>query len=211
MSEYGERLKKIVEISYDILIKKISGGSISVDNEAGFQLQFAYILKCIGELFQYSIDDRFSIELEKNITLNSKSSKSMSNNAKIDIFLELGDKVKQEKCAIELKYFKKANHREPNNRYDVFNDINNLEIYHNSGIGLCYFIIGTDHLHYVNQEVYSSDTSDFDFRNGKKYIKNTVLSYKTSNPYGEDICLNNNYDFKWDIFNNIYFLKLEVK
>lgn len=211
MCQYRERLKEVVKISYGILTEKINGQSICIDNEAGFKLQFAYVLKCIGELFQYSIDDIFSIELEKGIKLDSQSNKSMTDKAKIDIYLTLGNKTNQCTCAIELKYFKKENHREPNNRYDVFNDINNLEMYRDNGVDLCYFVVGTDHLHYVNQESYSTSTKDFDFRDGKSYTKNKNLSYRTSKPYGKDISLNNDYYFKWDYFKEKYFLKVDIE
>lgn len=208
---YKERLKKIVNLSYDILTNKINYGNISVDNEAGFQLQFAYILKSIGELYRYSINDIFSIELEKNLILNQKTNKSKTNKAKIDIFLSLSNGVEECKCAIELKYFKKENHREPNNRYDVFNDINNLELYIQNDIDIGYFIVGTDHSHYVSQKSYSCDTKDFDFRDGGKYTSGTVLSYRTNKPYGEDIVLKNDYEFKWDTLDNKHFMKLQIE
>ena len=205
-----ERMKEIVDTSYKLLINKINKGSIKVDNEAGFQLQFAYILKHLGQLYEYSNDEKFSVELDKNIQLRTNSIKSGTNKAKIDIFLKLEDKNTLFKCAIELKYFKEKNHREPNNRYDVFRDIINLEKYKSEGIDMCYFIIGTNHKHYVIQEKYSDDTKDFDFRDRVEYTKGKKLSYKTENPYGEDIILNNSYEFKWDKFDNLYFLKLEV-
>lgn len=205
-----EKIREIIDISYISLINKINYGSIKVDNEAGFQLQFAYILKSLGQLYEYSVDEKFTVELEKNIELSGKSTKSSTNKAKIDIFIKLENKHTSCKCAIELKYFKRINNREPNNRYDVFSDISNLEMYKSKGIDICYFIIGTDHKHYVDKEKYSDNTKDFDFRDGTKYIKNTKLSYKTDKPYGKDITLNNNYEFQWDKFNNLYFLKLEV-
>ena len=46
-----KRIREIVERSYRLLINKINYGNIKVDNEAGFQLQFAYILKSLGQLY----------------------------------------------------------------------------------------------------------------------------------------------------------------
>ena len=203
------RLKQIVDTSYNILINKINYGNISIDNEAAMQLQFAYILKSIGVLYEYSLDERFSVELEKEVTLNSSSFKSKGQKAKIDILLKLADNKNTYKCAIELKYFKHKNHREPNNRYDVFADIANLELYKNNGIDMGYFVVGTDHPHYVTQASYSEDTKDFDLRDNTKYRKGTTLSYRADKPYA-DIILQNNYEFKWDKFKNKYFLILEV-
>ncbi len=205
-----KRMKEIVEKSYELLIHKINYGNINVDNEAGFQLQFAYILKCLGQLYEFSPNERFTVELEKKIELSDKTVKNNTNKAKIDIFLKLEDEDTSCKCAIELKYFKRENHREPNNRYDVFSDISNLEMYKSDGIDVCYFIMGTDHIHYVDQRRYSDDTKDFDFRDRSKYIKNTKLSYRTQKPYGEDIVLRNSYEFKWDKFVELYFLKVEI-
>lgn len=211
MSSYRERMKRIVGTSYGIVINKIASGGISIDNEAGFQLQFAYILKSIGELYRYSQDDVFSIELEKKMILNQVSNKSKTQQANIDIYLELGNSTEKCSCAIELKYFKKANNREPNNRYDVFNDINNLELYLLNNVDMCYFIIGTDHQHYVNKKQYSKETKAFDFRDGQRYVANTLLRYKDGMAYGPDIILKNSYNFKWNIYHKKYFMKVEIK
>lgn len=207
---YRDRLIEIVELSYKIMCNKIVHKGIKVDNEASFQLQLAYILKYVGNLYEFSDNDRFKIELENYLTLSKKSIKSKSYKARVDIILSLGNSKVTHNCAIELKYFKKANHREPNNRYDVFKDLSNLESYRDSGIDLCYFMLGTDHEHYVNQACYSKDTSDFDFRDGSTYCKGEKLSYNTKKPYGPPIVLKQDYKFKWKCANDIYFLIVPV-
>jgi len=112
---------------------------------------------------------------------------------------------------LNLNFWKKQNHREPNNRYDIFKDISNLEAYKENGIDLCYFYISTDHSHYVNQKKYSIDTADFDFRDGTEYTKGKTLIYNTEKPYGAPIKLNGNYKFKWtEPSQNIYFMKLKI-
>ncbi len=207
---YLERLKEIVDISYKILIQKIGNGSIKPWNEASFQLEFGIILKAIGHLYEFDIDDKFHLEFETGKKFNEISNKSGSNTARIDIFMMFKNKDVCVTAAIELKFFKKENLREPNNRYDVFKDLKNLELYKNNDVDLCFFILGTNHSHYVGAEKYSKATSDFDFRDSTTYIKGTVLEYKTANPYGRPISLDNNYSFNWDKFENIYFLKVEV-
>ena len=98
-----------------------------------------------------------------------------------------------------MKFFKRANHREPNNRYDVFADISNLEGY--AGLAdIGYIMVATDHDHYVSQAVYSKDTADFDFRHGRRYSQGSVLRYRTNKPYGTDIRLSRDYEFRWDEF-----------
>lgn len=207
---YLERLKQIVNIAYDILIQKIGNGSIKSWNEASFQLEFGVILKAIGNLYEFDVDDKFHLEFETGKKFDELSSKSGSNTARIDIFMMFKNKEVCATAAIELKFFKKENFREPNNRYDVFKDLKNLELYKKHDVDLCFFILGTNHSHYVDVQKYSDATGDFDFRDGVTYTKDTVLEYKTANPYGGPIFLNNDYTFIWDKFENIYFLKVEV-
>ncbi|PKG54947.1 MULTISPECIES: hypothetical protein [Halomonadaceae] len=196
---HEERIKQIVEIAYDRLCGKITGQRIEVSNEASLQLQLASILKTLGELYEETPDERFIIELEKNVTLGSGTFvKSKTEKAKIDIWFSLENVKNAEKhsCAIELKYFKKTNHREPNNRYDVFKDLHNLERY-GGFVNAGYLLVATDHPHYINQDNFSPDTGDFDFREGRSYSAGTELLYRTSNPYGPPITLKGTYDFSW--------------
>lgn len=219
--KYSKILSEIVDLSYKILMRQIAGGAILVDNEASFQLQFAYILKTIGELHKFSPDDLYTIELENTIELKEATNKSETTKARVDIILSLGDTNNFSTCAIELKYFKKKNQREPNNRYDVFLDLSNLEQYKKDVYDLAYFIIGTDHEHYVDKCYYSINTKDFDFSNNKEYKKGTILTYNTAKTNVKPIVLDHDYIFMWDkiekTYSNIgecdfsYFLKLEIK
>lgn len=210
---FQDRLKKIIELSLESLFNKIHHRMIVVENEASLQLQLSSILKSLGDLFIYSRDEKFSIELEKPVVLNDgKFNKSNSSKAKIDIFmvLENQDKAIKSACAIELKYFKKNNHREPNNRYDVFKDLNNLEQYD----FFCDFgvlLVVTDHEHYISKKNYSEDTKDFDFRDGSNYQSGSVLKYRTNKPYGEPIVLDGDYQFNWEKFGaNLNYLKVYI-
>ena len=210
---YRDRLIEIVEFSYTRLREKINGGRICVENEASLQLQLSAILKATGELFERSKNEMFTIELEKPVVLpGGLFGKSGTTKAKIDIWISFENLETRMKhsCAIELKFFKYANHREPNNRYDIFSDILNLEAYGNfADIG--FMIVATDHKHYVNQEIYSQDTAAFDCRHGKSYIAGTELTYNTDKPYGAPIKLHNPYSFSWDeCSDGIHFLKLQV-
>jgi hypothetical protein len=200
-------LDEIVEKSYELLTKKLANGGVIANNEASFQLEFGLILHTIGQLYEFKPTDKFHIELESYITLKTHSSKSTSSVARVDIYM----KYNAATAVIELKFFKKRNQREPNNRYDAYADISNLEKYKNEGINLCYFVLATDHSHYVNKEKYSTDTRDFDLRDNKKYTKGTVLKYNTTKPYGNPITLTSDYTFKWDAINSLYFLKLKIK
>jgi len=202
--------EEIIETAYKLLIRKLAFGGITAKNEAAFQLELGHILKTIGQLYEFRLADKFHLEFETYISLNTQSIKSKTDRARVDILIKYQDDHSTTKAAIELKYFKRANHREPNNRYDVFKDISNLEMYRHHDIDICYFILATDHAHYVEQEIYSADTADFDFRHEKRYKSGTILKYKTASPYGADLSLQNDYDFNWDRVNDLYFLKLKV-
>ena len=196
---HKERINQIVKIAYERLCGKLTGKRIEVANEASLQLQLASILKTLGELYEDTPSERFNIELEKNVTLSdSEFVKSGTGNAKIDIWLSLEDKGSGERqaCAIELKYFKRANHREPNNRYDVFKELHNLERY-GDFVDTGFLLVATDHPHYINQKEYSEDTRDFDFRGGSSYRAGTELVYRTKKPYGPPIRLRSSYSFSW--------------
>ena len=213
MSMSQERLIRVFELAYQCLRQKINGGRIHVENEASLQLQFAGIIKSVGELLEVHRDEFFSIELEKPVELAGATfGKSGSARAKVDIFCSYTNISTREvqSCAIEMKFFKKKNHREPNNRYDVYADIHNLENY-GGFADCCFMVVATDHDHYVTQKSYSADTGDFDFREGANYPSGKIASYRTNVPYGEPIALKGSYSFTWDTAaGGLHFLKLAV-
>ena len=209
--KYKERIEEIISVSFNLLEKKIANGGIVSKNEASFQLELATILKSIGNLYEFNKDEKFHLELENYIELKDISRKSGTTKARVDIYIEFGTEDEKANCALELKFLKKANHREPNNRYDVFKDLANIEDYKNNGVDLCYFYIATDHSHYVHQEVYSEDTGDFDFRDTKTYTAGTELVYRTDNPFGPPIILDNSYTFSWrEPQKEYYFMHIKI-
>lgn len=211
IDKYRNRLKEIIEMSFQTLEMKLANGGINSRNEASFQLELGYILKVFGQLYEFAPTEKFNLEMESYIKLSTKSIKSNSKKARIDILLTFGTETEFATGAIELKFFKKKNHREPNNRYDIFKDISNLEAYKEDGIDLNYLFISTDHKHYVDQKEYSVDTKDFDIRRGSSYKSGQVLEYRTTNPYGPPIMLKGNYEFDWsEPIDNIYFTKIEI-
>lgn len=202
--------EEIIETSYKLLTNKLANGGLTARNESAFQLEFGHILKTIGQLYEFRLEDKFHLEFETYIPLTTQSIKSKSDRARVDLLIKYQDQKSSTRAAIELKFFKKENHREPNNRYDVFKDLSNLELYRKHNIDLCYFILATDHSHYCYQETYSPDTSDFDFRHKKVYKTGTALKYKTAKPYGADIVLQQDYSFAWETIKDLYFLKIKI-
>ena len=83
------RVREIIDISYKILIQKIGNGTINAWNEASLQLEFGSILKTVGNLYEFSTDDKFHMEFESGKLLNAITNKSKSKKARIDIYMEL--------------------------------------------------------------------------------------------------------------------------
>ena len=82
---FFERLEKIINTSFELLEMKIAEGGIISKNEASFQLELGYILKVVGQLYEFNSNEKFHLEMEKNISLNQVSSKSKTNKARVDI------------------------------------------------------------------------------------------------------------------------------
>lgn len=207
-----ERLDRIIKLAYEITCQKIAGGLIRVDNEASFQLHLGTALKTLGEQFVYKKNEHFETLLEHSFDLDTVTNKCKNRQARCDIMVMLTSGQDHVIAIIELKFFKKANHREPNSRYDFFADLENLEQYQKQGASqLNYEIIGTDHPHYYDASLPISDsTADFRFREGDKYIAGTKLHYGTNNPYGGDIILQNDYLFHWEHLGEYSFMKIKI-
>ena len=184
------RLRNIVNLAVPTLFRQISGGRVRCESEATLQLHLGRIISTAADLEIISERETFSIELEKPLRSNG------GKRGRIDVWFRLtDDEAREWRCAIELKFFKRENHREPNNRYDVFKDIARLEQCADvADIG--FMLVATDHRHYVDQGGYSSDTSDFDFRHERQYGAGTTLTYKTG-AYGPPITLAGSYAFRW--------------
>lgn len=117
-----QRLRNIVNLSVPTLFRQINGGRVRCESEATLQLHLGRIIATAADLEIMSERETFSVELEK--PLRGADGKR----GRIDIWFRLTDNQARDwRCAIELKFFKRENHREPNNRYDVFKDIARLE------------------------------------------------------------------------------------
>lgn len=186
------------------LITQINSSQIPEFNEATIQHHLALQLHLLGK----QTNSNFQMILEKRVRLqNGFFPKKRKKIADIDIFFKYDDKTR---CAIEMKVFKRENHREPNNRYDTFADIGNLEIYNGAFADVGFFLLLTDHPHYYDNDfrAFSQRTKDFNFRDGSYYIKDTELSYNTAKPYGAPIKLSNSYKFNWTAVNGTWKLLL---
>lgn len=200
-----QRLRNIVHLSVPALFRQIAGGRVECESEATLQLHLGRIIATAADLEIISERETFSVQLEKRL-LGSGGKRG-----RIDVWFRItDDEGRQWRCAIELKFFKRKNHREPNNRYEVFKDIARLESCGDvADVG--FMIVGTDHLHYVSNEAYSGATSDFDFRNGATYEAGKTLSYNTGSDFGPPITLARDYQFQWaEGTTSLHYLLVEV-
>ncbi len=199
-----QRLRNIVNLSVTTLFRQIGGGRVRCESEATLQLHLGRIIATAADLEMMSENETFSVELEKPLR------GADGRRGRIDIWFRLTDNQGRDwRCAIELKFFKRENHREPNNRYDVFKDIARLESCADV-VDIGFMLVATDHRHYVDQASYSDVTSDFDFRHGSQYMSGNTLTYKTGG-YGQPITLTGSYVFNWsDIASNMPYILVEI-
>lgn len=184
-----DRLRNIVNVAVPMLFAQIEGGRIRCESEATLQLHLGRIIATVADLLIVGRNEAFSIELEKPLA---------SGRGRIDIWFALANHSESEewRCAMELKFFRRKNQKEPNNRYDVFKDIHRLERVSDIA-DLGFMLVVTDHPHYINWQSYSEDTRDFDFRDGRSYLAGTTLTYRTGTPQGDPITLRSDYNFNW--------------
>jgi hypothetical protein len=195
--ERRSNLREIVALSAKLLAGKIAGRSIVVENEASLQLHFGRILQGIGEWYQFAAADSFIVQLEGRIPLSSPAPKGGTTTPRVDILLSLGSGQFFATCAIELKYFQKANGRRPRNQYDVFCDLANLEKYRLQHIDETYLFVATDDVAYMTGRSEGA-AKDFDLKHGNNVSAGNVLTYRGPVPPGPPITLMEDYAFSWE-------------
>ena len=201
-ASYRERLIEIINLSYKLLCCKVGEKSIILYNEASFQLQLGVIMKQVGQLYEFDLKDRFVIHLESPKEIDP-TIKSPNGKARCDIEISIfyGDTCKA-KALIELKYFRKnKNEAITDNRFALFKDLKNLEIYKTieQSRVICCAIVCTDNENYTK-----SDTSS-KINIGNDVISTKEICYTTD----KTITLENVHHFNWDSTDNGYhFLKI---
>lgn len=191
------------------VIGQVNRGELGETNEATVQHHLALCLHLLARRENLP----FSIIMERRIQRANGDvfPKKQRNTAEIDVFFTVGQD--QTRCAIELKLFKRINHREPNNRYDSYADLANLEIYLEEHCDVGFFVLLTDHPHYYDSDFgdHRPGTADFSLREGHIYQAQRELTYRTNRPYGPPLTLRHNYTFQWQNDGNDWrFLILKV-
>ena len=202
----------IVEMAYNLLCQKIAAESISIFNEASLQLHLGTILKSLGQLYEFSSEDHFVIELEKpfNKVFTSKSNDA----ARCDIVIAFKRGGKDMAQAfIELKYFKasldpKSAEATKDNRFGLFMDLENLETYRDASsaqieLPLCYEIAFAQNGTYADPAARSSlKTGNGCWTNQSRTLDEMddrlLVRYAKRKP----IHLRGNYKFEWSSYAN---------
>jgi len=133
-----DRLNLIIELSWDILLKRIASGITPINKESSMQLLLSVIIHGIGELLCLGPEEIFTIELESNYD---------NKNIYLTCNLENCLNGKHTKAAIELKCFwKSSNKAKEFDMYDVWKDIERLIEF--DGFDVRKFICFTDDQYY---------------------------------------------------------------
>lgn len=212
IQDYRGRLITIVETAYSVVCQKIAAGSIIISNEASLQLHLGTVLKTLGQLYEFSSEDHFVIELEKSLekVFTSKS----NDTARCDIAISFKrNKIDMAQAFIELKFFKassdpKSAEATKDNRFGLFMDLENLETYREvSGtqqeLPLCYEIALAQNDTYANPAAKSTLktgngcwTDQSRMRDGQD--ERMLVRYAKKKP----IDLKGNYKFEWTSFSS---------
>lgn len=187
--------EELVERALQEVIGQVNRGELGETNEATVQHHLALSMHLLA--LQAGLP--FSIIMERRVQRANGAvfPKKQRNTAEIDIFFTVGED--EIRCAVELKLFKRINQREPNNRYDSYADLANLEIYLEEHCDLGFFVLLTDHAHYYDPGFgpHRPGTADFCLRNGHVYQAQRELAYRTPVPYGPPLVLRRDYTFQW--------------
>lgn len=185
------RLQEIVQTSYRLLCNKITGGLIEVDNEASLQMQFGVIMRTIGQLYEFSPKDRFSIVLEHVVRNENIQTWKSKGKARVDVMLTLTNGDETCTAVIEMKYFPKTDGETiTDNRFSMLADIENLETYIQLGIAnLGFFML------YTTNKNYMTDSRSMVKIGNEAAITGKIVSNNRT------INLKSNYELQWDAYN----------
>lgn len=222
-NDYPSRMKEILDESWKIFKSQFVHKRNDIDKEAPFQLQFASIIKNVGELYTIRPDEQFYVNREtkfediKNdgrpkivdITMGFKKFEKYSENS--DLY-----KVTDYKCAIELKFKTKAQGAQNIGRINVYQDLESLEhVCRNYGCSFGKFYMITDDVLYTKVPKETSYVSAFNTSDGYETNGGTVHKYDgkggKTDKY-DSIELKGSYRFEWEhcMEDNWYFLEIDV-
>lgn len=183
-----ERLRKVIDEAYAVFCQQVTGGIITLENEASMQLFLSNILLQLGQVNVFAKDEHFSIKLEavQKDTGTEKSPK----NSRADIWIEFEKSSKTvAAAAIELKCFlHKKNAAVTDARYSVYKDLQNLEKYQKTRSDL------------IICEIVYTNNSNLTAGKGLKFSigDGVISSYTAEDTSYKSIELHHSYPVEWD-------------
>lgn len=201
--DVDERVDKAIKDSMDIYINKLKTGFIDIGLEASFKMHLANIINRELEQRTFYKDERFVVQLEKNMPING-------NKDYIDIVIEYQRGGIQKLYLLELK-FKKITDSAPDlGTIESYIDIYNLDCHHanTSNVYGCYFIFMTDLQTYVNQSN-KGTRSQLPMHDGaviaahSQYTVSGQAALKASGKYPSGFTFHNSYkiDYQKSVIN----------
>lgn len=155
----AERLRILLDLGWNILLRQIMSGRMAVNKEASLQLHYAAIVQQLGSTFCLLPAETFAIELESSIK-----------DGEIDITCSLGIT----KAAIEMKCFRKRSNRAQDiDMYNVLSDIGRLQALPSYSVRK--FLCLTDNPYYAVSS-HRGHASSVSIKHGHGYKPDTTIT-----------------------------------
>ena len=123
-NNYASRMKEILDESWKIFKSQFVYKRNDIDKEAPFQLQFASIIKSVGELYSIKPGEQFFVGMETKCEGIKEDGKPKY----VDITCGFRTGSKSEfSCAIELKFKTRQQSAQDIGRINVYQDLESLE------------------------------------------------------------------------------------
>lgn len=208
--DYEKRLHEIMNLSWEIFKSQFVNHKYVITKEAPFQFHFADIIRQVGNLYCFSQNEIFNINLE------TKYEQVRTEKDRKYIDITCGYTQEQEcKCAIELKFKTQQQSAQDHGRIDSYIDIESLEILvlEKQAFSFGKFYMITDSKTYINRSKKGAGI-DFPMSDG---MSSLAQSYESNyiGRKGITINLRHTYNFNWETIEDSdkrkwYFLELTI-
>ncbi len=201
-----DKLEIVVNEAWKIFKFQFLNERFSVTKEAPFQHYFGHILKNIGDLYCFSRNEIFLVDLE------TKEEKLLGKNKYIDITIGFYENGKAKvKGAIELKFKKKSQGADDFARIDSYVDIQSLEHCLEKDYDISYFCMIADYDIYIKKSREGTTGQIFSMRNNyTPPINVPITNPKCKGRHDTVVTLKSPHTFVWETIDTYQFLLLPI-
>lgn len=218
-NDHASRMKEILDESWKIFKSQFVYKRNDIDKEAPFQLQFASIIKSVGELYSIKPGEQFFVGMETKCEGIKEDGKPKY----VDITCGFRTGSKSEfSCAIELKFKTRQQSAQDIGRINVYQDLESLEkVCRKGGYDSGKFYMITDSRMYT--ALGKGEVADqFMIYDGYTTQGNTTHIHDEPKWKNNQYCkveLKNQYRFEWEHserhegdnnVSNWYFLEIDI-